>query len=130
MTYASKTTVPAERSRAEVEKLLYRYGADRFGYMNVRNRVEIAFMIDGRAIKMELPFADPDDRQDVNRRWRCLLLVLKAKLVAVEDGISTIEREFLADMVMADGRSVGQFLAPQLAKARGMPLMLKEAGDE
>ena len=57
-------------------------------------------------------------------------MVIKAKLVAVEAGISTIEREFLADVVLPDGHTVGQWVAPQLDKIyeRGeMPALLPGA---
>lgn len=47
--------------------------------------------------------------------WRRLVLVVKAKLDLVADGGSTIEREFLADILLPDGRTVHQALGPQLA---------------
>jgi hypothetical protein len=46
---------------------------------------------------------------------KALSLVVKAKLEAVEAGISTVEREFLADVLLADGSTVGAWAAPQLA---------------
>ena len=42
------------------------------------------------------------------------MLIVKAKLEAIEAGISTIEREFLADVVMPNNQTVGQWLAPQI----------------
>ena len=32
MPYAARTTVPIEKSKAEIERTLTRYGADRFAY--------------------------------------------------------------------------------------------------
>jgi hypothetical protein len=55
--------------------------------------------------------------QAVRARWRALLLIIKAKLEAIAGGISTLEREFLADVVMPDSQTVGQWLAPQLEAA-------------
>src|SRR5690606_38687520 len=96
--------------------------------------------------RLDLPMPDPDSPEftrtptgrprtttaavqayedEVRRRWRSLLLVVKAKLTAVADGISTLEREFLADMVTADGRTVEQVVRPHLEV--GGPLQL-EAG--
>lgn len=46
--------------------------------------------------------------------WRRLLLVTKAKLEIVTDGCSTIEREFLADILLPDGGTVHERLAQQL----------------
>lgn len=57
--------------------------------------------------------ADAATRQ----RWRALVLVLKAKLEAVASGISTLEAEFLANVVMADGRTIGAAILPRLTEA-------------
>lgn len=54
----------------------------------------------------------------LERRWRALLLVTKAKFEAVASGISTVEREFLADLVLPNGRVVQEELAPRLARWR------------
>jgi hypothetical protein len=50
-------------------------------------------------------------------RWRCLALVIKAKLEAVESGITTFEDEFLAHIMMPDGQTVGQHVRPNIASA-------------
>lgn len=55
--------------------------------------------------------------QACRSRWRALYLIIKAKLEAVESGISTIEREFLYDIVLPDGKTVGEFMTPQIAAA-------------
>ncbi|MFN7930906.1 MAG: hypothetical protein U0Y68_23875 [Blastocatellia bacterium] len=52
--------------------------------------------------------------QATRQKWRALALVIKAKLEAVESGITTIEQEFLPFIVAADGRTVGEHLIPQL----------------
>ncbi len=60
---------------------------------------------------------------------RTLEDVVKAKLEAVEAGISTLEREFLADIVLPSGQTFGAWAAPQLesAYANGrMPALLPE----
>jgi hypothetical protein len=52
------------------------------------------------------------------QRWRALALVIKAKLEAVAAGITTVEQEFLAHIVLPDGHTtVGTWMAPQLAAA-------------
>ncbi len=99
---------------------------------------------DDRMVKISLPLPRRDDfkryRKKVNQftddwatrsteamnkawetacrqKWRALCLVVKAKLEAVDSGISTIEREFLADVVLPDGTTFGQWARPQLATA-------------
>lgn len=71
--------------------------------------------------------------QACRAKWRALLLIVKAKLEAVAQGISTVEREFLADVVTINGQTVQQLYGGdvlRLAEAEGAkPLLLaaKEA---
>jgi hypothetical protein len=147
--YASKTEVPVDRSRTELEGLLTKYDATQFAYAWQNGEgeaplVAIAFTIRRLVVRIELPmpsFTDPkiektpsgkrrtvlqrDEAyaQETRRRWRCLVAIVKAKLVAVEDGISTLEREFLADVVLPNGSTVGEWAVPQLGEA-DMPALL------
>lgn len=60
---------------------------------------------------------------------RALLLVIKAKLEAVASGISIFEDEFLANVVLPDGRLVGQEVREKIANAyesREMPQLLPD----
>jgi hypothetical protein len=53
--------------------------------------------------------------------------VIKAKLEAVESRIAEFESEFLANIVLPDGQTVGKFMQPQVEKAYKtgkMPLLL------
>jgi hypothetical protein len=55
--------------------------------------------------------------QACRQRWRALALVVKAKLEAVESGISEFEEEFLSHIVLPDGSTVGQQVRPHIEKA-------------
>ena len=55
--------------------------------------------------------------QAVRQRWRALVLVIKAKLEAVESGIVTFEEEFMAHIVLPSGETVGEWFVPQLEQA-------------
>lgn len=133
--YAAGTKVDVSASRAELEKVLRRFGADAFGYMSddAAGMQTVIFRLAGRQVRIDVPLPPPDFgrytpsmkertelqweealKQEVRRRWRSLLLVVKAKLTAVADGITTLEREFLADMVTDDGRTVGERVLPML----------------
>lgn len=83
--YAADTSVPVERSRAEIESVLIKYG-------------------------------------EVRQRWRALLLTVKAKLEAVECGISTLEQEFLAFIVLPNSMTLGDWIMenalPQIRSGR------------
>jgi len=138
MTYAASTDVPVERSRTQIEKTLERYGATSFMYGWNVDEAQIAFVITERHIRMRLPMPAKEDRefsvtptgkrrtasasqgayeQARKQRWRALLLVIQAKLEAVEVGISTFEQEFLAHVVLPDGSTVGELMLPQIERA-------------
>lgn len=136
--YAAGTDVPSDRSRAEIERTLERYRADAFAYAWEGQRAVITFRIRGRVVRMSLPLPARDDpsfttyrqgsstfvrsesaqreryEQAVRQRWRALALVIKAQLEAVELAIITIEHAFLADTVMPDGQTVGEWVEPQM----------------
>lgn len=151
--YAADTSVSQDRSRAEIEATLKRYGATSFMYASEATTAMIGFRINDRMVKFVLPMPDPKSREFTHtpargtlrspaeaekaweqagrQRWRALALVIKAKLEAVAAGITTIEDEFLAHTVLPDGSTVGQFMKPQLAIAyeRGsMPTTLLLGG--
>jgi hypothetical protein len=121
-TYAEGTDVPVERSRAEIEKTLERYGADRFMWFTEPNRAVLIFEADKRRIRFDLPVPDgQDDAANRRRRerWRALLLCIKARLQSVQTGIETFEEAFLSHVVMPDGRTVGDHALPRIASAYG-----------
>ena len=152
--YAAQTEVPADRSRAEIERLLDRYGATAFwyGWDRDTNAAMIAFEVEGRRIRIMVPMAqreqfsstptgrkriassiDKEWEQGKRQRWRAMALIVNAKLEAVEAGISTIEVEFLAHTVLPDGQTVGDWLAPQIEyvyRTRQMPPMLPGINDQ
>jgi len=55
--------------------------------------------------------------QAARQRWRALALVIKAKLEAVESGITSFDEEFLAHLMLPNGNTVGQFMLPQVRQA-------------
>lgn len=150
--YAQDTEVPVERSRSEIETTLRRYGASGFMYGWEEERAVLGFRINGRMIRIELSMPDRRDpaftitetgrrrtsgdaimaayEQECRRRWRALLLVVKAKLEAVASEISTFDDEFMAFIVLPDNTTIGQHMRSQIAETyeRGtMPPMLPGA---
>jgi hypothetical protein len=110
--YAQHTRVPVERTKAQIEHELERYGADGFTSGWQGKQEAIGFLVGG--LRIQISVERPDDDQERRQRWRALLLVVKAKLEAVDSGISTIEQEFLAWVVCGNGQTIGQALLPQL----------------
>jgi hypothetical protein len=134
--YAAKTEVPADRSRAEIERTLERYGADQFIYGWDGPRARIGFRMAGRQVRLDVPLPERTDpkyqqtatgryrasseaaraawEQDMRQRWRAVLLIIKAKLEAIDAGISTFDAEFLSAIMLPNGHTVGEHLEPQL----------------
>lgn len=140
--YAASTEVTSEKSRSEIERTLTRYGADQFMYGWQDESAVVAFRKDGRMIRFILPLPRRDEKrfthfkragywtprtseeairkeyeQAIRQRWRALALVIKAKLEATESGISTFEDEFMANIVLPGGETVGEWMKPQIAEA-------------
>jgi hypothetical protein len=150
--YASGTSVSAERSRAEIETLLGKHGAtQRAIAVNDDEQVaHVHFLIHGYKYRLEIPLPKPADRpaswsyyspdqkrqweastarllsQKTKERWRAIVLVLKAKLEMVQLGLSSVEKEFMADLVMANGQTMHHEVAEALSRslATGMALVL------
>lgn len=139
--YAAKTEVSQEKSRMEIEMTLRRYGADAFSYGWNNGQEVVAFRAKERQIRFEIAMPNKDDRsithytqrgyeyersessalkeweQACRQKWRALALVVKAKLEAVESGISEFETEFLGHIVLPDGSTVAQQVLPKIAEA-------------
>lgn len=150
MKFASTTTVSVEKSRAELEALLRRYKASAFasGWDPTHDRIE--FEVSGRRIRFVLPRPDRNAKkyrldgrgfsrtqkaidmavaQADRQRWRALLLVVKAKLEAVESGIAVFEQEFMAFIVdPVSDMTVGDMLVPRLMSGEPLRALLPAAG--
>lgn len=146
MQYAKDTNVSSELSRLEIEKTLIKYGAENFAYATSAGKALIGFAMHERQVRFVLPLPKREEfrltptgrdrteksqydawEQACRQRWRALLLVIKAKLEATECGISSFESEFMANIVLPDGTTAGEFMLPQIATAyeKGtMPPML------
>ena len=154
--YAADTNVSVSKSKAEIESILERYGASQFMSGWDASRAVIGFTMpvgdDVRQVKFLLSMPDKSARafthhskgmrtneaalkawqQACRQRWRALALVIKAKLEAVSAGISIFEDEFLANIVMHDGRTVSDHVRPRLAQiyqGNLQPLLPEFTGD-
>lgn len=134
MPYAEKTRVPITRSRDELEGLLRKRGAQGFASAWDQHGDTVEFLWRGMRIRFLLPRVKATKKetpeQADRRRWRALVLVVKAKLEAVDAGIAVLEEEFLAQIVdEASGRTIGQHLVPRIQAAKGLVRGLLPAGD-
>ncbi len=136
MSYAQNTTVPVERSRSEVEKILTKYGADQVSSGFTQSKVVVMFRMKERYIRIDMPvpiledpktpsykqkkdlYYNPDKQaRELRRRWRAMVLYVKAKLESVESNIVSFETAFMGHLVLPNKQTVSEFLAPQIASA-------------
>jgi hypothetical protein len=120
MAFAERTKVPANQSRGEIEALLVKYKATSVAVFNSADQAAIAFEMEGRRIIFRLALPKGTDQkaeQEKRRKWRALLLSIKAKLASIEDGIESFEDAFLSHIVMPDGMTVGEHTRPRIQSA-------------
>ena len=151
--YAEDTKVPVERSQAEIIRLIADKGGENWAIGGAKNHAVIVFEINQRRIHLDIPIPPENDfthtqinhirrspaarkakwEQERRRRWRTLLLMLKSKFEIIESGVRSWEQEFGLDILLPDGRTVGQFILPQVTstyETGHMPPMLPAPPEE
>jgi hypothetical protein len=138
MPYAQGTDVSVDRSQGELRGILRKYGAEGLAMAEMPQRAVVEFMANERRIRFALPLPSIETKElhttkqgvrrsstqlnsaiaaEERRRWRALVMVVKAKLEAVESGIVTFEDEFLAQTVLPDNSTVGEQIQPGIERA-------------
>jgi hypothetical protein len=136
--YAATTNVSRAKSTEELETLLSKHGATSFIAGTHEHHATIAFQIRDLRILMRVPLPDPKNPEftatptggtratttahrlhttAVHATWRALLLLVKAKLVAVDQGVTTIEQEFLPHLLLPDGSTFADHALTQIRQA-------------
>ncbi len=145
MVYAEETTVSPQRSLAEIQATLKRYGATEFGFIDKGSQILVAFQMSGRRVRFAVSIPDgaktPTGKNrygqmrkraseaNTRQRWRALLLVIKAKLESVASGIETFDEAFAGHLLLPNGQTVGEWLMPQmnqLMQGGKMPPLLSD----
>jgi len=131
MSFAKNTKVSVLKTQAEIQALLLTKGATQFALDWEKQK--ILFNLKGKIVRFGVPKPNRKDFeltptgrerteisidefyfQAMKQRWRQLLLVIKAKIEAIEVGITTMEEEFLSYFVTHTGQTIGEKLIPQL----------------
>lgn len=140
MSYAEGTSVPVEKTRMELERVLVRYGASAFASSWDATKASVGFAFKGWHVRLDVRLPDPKENRftihrgtgkcrtaegqrrayddELRRLWRAMLMVVKMKLEAVASGITTFENEFLAHLVLPGGSTVGENALPRLMAMR------------
>ena len=111
------TTVPYERTKAEIEILLKSYGIKNIRWTTLEGQDDtLEFIIEAevQGVKKQLGVAVKPphivikkklhgklvDTENINQEYRLLFHWIKSKIEAVVWGLSTIEKEFLSEILM------------------------------
>jgi hypothetical protein len=117
MTYAKTTSVPVKQSKGDIEAVLGRYGAEKYGMTIEPGRAIVMFQFKSRTVRFVLPLpvgTGTKIEQEERSRWRALLLVIKAKLESVESKIESFDEAFLSHIVMQGGETVYEKIKGEL----------------
>jgi len=136
--YATGTSVSVDRSKAEIERTLARYGADDIvsGQSRQSRQAFVQFAYRRLHVEVRITLPDPDDKafrksptgkrsrderqafaaweKACRQQWRVLLLLLKAQLEAVENGVYEPWEAFLPWLMLPTGKTVRGAIAPRL----------------
>lgn len=133
--YAAGTDVSIIRSIGELDRLVTKHGATGFGYGRDHNtpNTRVVFRLADRMVRFEVTKPDAKDflrtptgrprllaeatklaDAEEKRRWRSLVLVVKALLVGVADGVISLSDAFLPYTLLPSGDTVGEWASPQL----------------
>ena len=138
--YAEHTTISPEQRRGEIERTLARYGATAFGYATSLTAAQVVFELGGRRMRLDVALPDATDKQithlpktpwkkrtnwaaaslyqqAVRQRWAALSLWIKAQCEAINSGVVTAEQAFLGWVVLQDGRTLAEKVAPSIDAA-------------
>lgn len=145
------TTVPVEKSQGEIRKLLGLHGATRFAFGEETDDAgvrwaAVTFGHAGLVVRIRVPHKPVDEKairskvqrartktyeqfegeaieQEAKRIWRVMSWNLKARLVAVEEGVETFAEAFLAHLVNPEsGQTVYEELADTGTVSLGRPI--------
>jgi hypothetical protein len=142
------TTVPPEKSREQITKLLRDYGAEAVSWTEsfTSNVTELRFVLktpDNRMVQVRIvpPSFSVDRRTWVPEKghyetkplpnwaqsYRLLYYFLKAKLESIAFGLRDIEEEFLSDILVrgpgGEATTIGEIVRPQLESGKLIPML-------
>lgn len=151
------TNVPVEKSQAEIRKLLQRFGVDRLAFGEERDDnkqrwAAVTFQTRALGVRMRVPLKQVSEHdvraravrarsktvdeirndmyaQEERRIWRVLAWNLKARLVAVDEGLESFEEAFLPHLIdPRTNRTIYQQLADDGRVELPGPLLALPAG--
>lgn len=143
--YASKTSVPVDRSMGQVRQILSKNGADGVAIAETREVAMVQFVFENMPYKFLIHY--PNGKEDhirftdsgrertehqveseidseKRRLWRSMVLYIKAAIEAHLNGLVNIKRSMMGNIMLDNGTTMYQRLERDLDKARSNPSML------
>ena len=134
MNYAQNTGVTVDRSKAELERTLKKYGADRIVYnWDATGGDVVVFRIEERYVRLVIPlpsvqsFTTTDQGrsrkqsvaeslrdQEYRRLWRVLIISVKAKFETIAAGLFGFDEEFLGQIMIDKDHTIGDAILPNV----------------
>lgn len=125
--FAEGTRVPVGKSKLEIDALLRKHKASTIAMMwDTSTGGRLVFRLGERMVRFDIAPVTPPKygklsgegvEAEERRRWRALLLRLKAHLEAISTGEASVEQELLGHVMMPDGRTIAEHAAPAIAEA-------------
>lgn len=134
--YAESTNVSPERRLIEIQRTLERYGVKAFAFAKDGDASQVVFEMGGRRMRISVPLPNRGEKQfthmpngytkrsddawanaynqAVRQRWAAFGLYIKAMCEAIDSNVITAENAFLPFVVLPDGRTLAEYVAPQL----------------
>lgn len=154
--YAGQTSVPVAKSQADLKKLIEKYGGDDVVIGESRRQckglvqfhlhdlpLQIGVTLPSstekrfheRADGLKRPSGQAEKvwKQACRQQWRVLFLLVKAQLVAVEEGLFKPEEAFLPWLLLPTGQTVIEVATPRLDKiltGGELPKLLMEGKED
>lgn len=118
--YAEGTTVSVDRSRAELRRILVNHGVLRLAWASEPAGDIIQFEYGGQLFRLRVAYPTAGDlattrrprnlraalEAEWRRRWRAIVLLIKAKLEFADGETTSLFRELLPYAVLTDGRTL------------------------
>ena len=126
--YAHNTTCSIESSRSDIVKLIERFEVGNLVTGRMSGRDFVMFEHSGNTYRFQI---NPlDDAKEERRQWRCMILYIKSALVSVREGFRDMDTVFLADRILPNGQSWGDYAKETNELPSANAFRLLEAGGE
>ena len=107
--YAKGTTVAVADSRTAIAKLIQRFAVKNLATGVMAGRDFVMFDHKGQTYRFEIEQKPKDNEREKMRKWRCLVLYVRSALVVIDEGVRDFDSVFLADRILPNGQSWGQY---------------------